>query len=284
MIMGVTGGKALPRDIANQIIDRTDGVPLFIEELTKSVVESGLVTEAGDLYTMTGPVMPLKIPTTLHASLLARLDRLAPTREVAQIGAALGRSFSHELISAVAGMPEQQLDDALQQLVRAELVFRRGAPPNAEYTFKHALVQDAAYSTLLRGARRQLHARIAKVLEESFPEPVVTQPELLAHHCAEGGLVERAVDYWFAAGERALRACANVEAIRQLSQGLQLLASLRDTPERQRQELRFQTTLGPPLMAVRGWAAPEAMQAYNRADELSQLLGDRSERFKIVWG
>ena len=284
MIMGVTGGKALPTEIANQIINRTDGVPLFIEELTKSVVESGLVTEAGDLYTMTGPVMPLTIPTTLHASLLARLDRLAPTREVAQIGAALGRSFSHELISAVAGMPEQQLDDALQQLVRAELVFRRGAPPNAEYTFKHALVQDAAYSTLLRGARRQLHARIAKVLEESFPEPVVTQPELLAHHCAEGGLVKRAVNYWFSAGQRALRACANVEAIEHLSQGIQLLALLPDTLERQRHELRFQTALGPPLMAVKGWAAPEAMRAYDRADELSRLLGDLSERFKIVWG
>src|SRR5215831_9184939 len=161
MIMGVTGGKALPTEIANQIVDRTDGVPLFIEELTKSVVESGLVTEVGDLYTMRGAALPLAIPTTLHASLLARLDRLAPTREVAQIGAALGRSFSHELISAVAGMPEQQLDDALQQLVRAELVFRRGAPPDAEYTFKHALVQDAAYGTLLRARRQELHGRIA---------------------------------------------------------------------------------------------------------------------------
>ena len=154
----MTSGKALPRDIANQIIERADGVPLFIEELTKSVIESGLVAEAGDLYTMRGPAIPLAIPTTLHASLLARLDRLAPTREVAQIGAALGRSFSHELISAVAGMPERQLDDALQQLVRAELVFQRGAPPDAEYTFKHALVQDAAYGTLLR-ARRQETAR-----------------------------------------------------------------------------------------------------------------------------
>jgi predicted ATPase len=138
MIMGVTRGKGLPRDIVNQIIDRTDGVPLFIEELTKSVVESGLVTEAGELCTMSGQAMPLAIPTTLHASLLARLDRLAPTREVAQIGAALGRSFSHELISAVAGLPDKQLDDALQQLVRAELVFQRGTPPDAEYTFKHA--------------------------------------------------------------------------------------------------------------------------------------------------
>jgi predicted ATPase len=147
MINGVIGGKALPKEIADQIVDRTDGVPLFIEELTKSVVESGVLTEVGDSYTVVGPVAPLAIPTTLHASLLARLDRLAPTREVAQIGAALGRQFSHALISAVASIPQQQVDDALAQLVRAELIFRRGTPPDAEYTFKHALVQDAAYGT-----------------------------------------------------------------------------------------------------------------------------------------
>ena len=150
IIAYVTGGKALPREIAEQIIERTDGVPLFIEELTKTVVESGIVTEAGDRYALAGPMGPLAIPTSLHASLLARLDRLAPTRDVAQIGAALGRSFSHELISAVAQMPQNKIDDALEQLVNAELIFRRGTPPDAEYTFKHALVQDAAYSTLLR--------------------------------------------------------------------------------------------------------------------------------------
>jgi predicted ATPase len=144
MILHVTGGKTLPGEIADQIVDRTDGVPLFIEELTKTVLESGILTETGDRYTVAGPVAPLAIPTTLHGSLLARLDRQAPIREVAQIGAALGRSFSHELISAVATMPKQQLDDALAQLVDAELIFRRGTPPDAEYTFKHALVQDAA--------------------------------------------------------------------------------------------------------------------------------------------
>jgi predicted ATPase len=157
MIAYVTGGKALPKAIADQIVDRTDGVPLFIEELTKTVIESGIVTEAGDHYAVAGPIAPLAIPTSLHASLLARLDRLAPTREVAQIGAALGRSFSYKLISAVAGMPQQKLDGALEQLASAELIFRRGVPPDAEYTFKHALVQDAAYATLLRARRRQLH-------------------------------------------------------------------------------------------------------------------------------
>ena len=195
MIARVTGGKALPKEIADQIIDRTDGVPLFIEELTKSVVESGLVTEAGDRYAVTGPAAPLAIPTTLHASLLARLDRLAPTREVAQIGAALGRSFSHELISAVAQMPRQKLDDALEQLVHAELIFRRGIPPDAEYTFKHALVQDAAYSTLLRSRRQQIHARIATTLEGQFPELASAQPALMAQHCEEAGLKEKAISF-----------------------------------------------------------------------------------------
>jgi class 3 adenylate cyclase len=180
MITHVIGGKTLPKEVADQIVDRTDGVPLFIEELTKSVVESGIVAEAGDHYVVAGPMAPLAIPTSLHASLLARLDRLAPTREVAQIGAALGRSFSHELISAVAQMPQQRLDDALAQLASAELIFRRGVPPDAEYTFKHALVQDAAYSTLLRSRRQQLHARIVATLESQFPEVVAAQSALLA--------------------------------------------------------------------------------------------------------
>ena len=155
MIAYVTGGKALPKEISDQIVDRTDGVPLFIEELTKAVVESGIVTEAGDRYAVAGPTASLAIPTSLHASLLARLDRLAPTREVAQIGAALGRSFTYELIRAVAGMPQQRLDEALDQLANAELIFRRGVPPDAEYTFKHALVQDAA-PRLSRSSRRQM--------------------------------------------------------------------------------------------------------------------------------
>ena len=196
MITHVTGGKALPQEIADQITNRTDGVPLFIEELTKAVVESGLVVECGDRYLVTGPVTPLAIPTSLQASLLARLDHLAPARDVAQIAAALGRQFSHELIRAVAPMPRKQLDDALAQLVCAELIFRRGVPPQAEYTFKHSLVQDAAYGTLLRSRRQQLHARIAATLEDQFPEVVVARPALLARHCAEAGLVEKAVAYW----------------------------------------------------------------------------------------
>jgi class 3 adenylate cyclase len=169
MIAHVTGGKVLPQEIADQITDRTDGLPLFIEELTKAVVESGLLVETGDQYVATGPVTALAIPTSLQASLLARLDRLAPTRDVAQIAAALGRHFSHELISAVAAMPRQQMDDALAQLVNAELIFRRGTPPDAEYTFKHALVQDAAYGTLLRSRRQQIHCPHCRNARRSVP-------------------------------------------------------------------------------------------------------------------
>jgi predicted ATPase len=191
MITQVTGGKSLPKEIATQIIDRTDGIPLFIEELTKAVVESGVLTETDNGYRVVGPVAPLAIPTTLHASLLARLDRLAPTREVAQTAAALGRKFTYELIGAVLTMSKAQLDDALARLVAAELIFQRGAPPDAEYTFKHALVQDAAYSTLLRSRRVQLHARIVATLEDHFAENVAAQPALLAHHCAEAGLETR---------------------------------------------------------------------------------------------
>jgi tetratricopeptide (TPR) repeat protein len=276
MIMGVTGGKSLPGEIVDQIIDRTDGVPLFIEELTKSVVESGLVTEAGDLYMMTGPLMPLAIPTTLHASLLARLDRLAPTRQVAQIGAALGRSFSHQLIRAVAGLPQQQLDDALAQLARAELVFRRGTPPDAEYTFKHALVQDAAYSTLLRSHRQQLHGRITTTLESQFPEIVAAQPQLMAQHCAQAGLNEKAVGYCLKAGQQAVARSAMTEGATQLQKGLDLLASQPDSSWRRQQELDLLLALGRALIAAKGYAAPAVGETYARASILAEQL-DRSD-------
>jgi class 3 adenylate cyclase/tetratricopeptide (TPR) repeat protein len=276
MIAQVTGGKVLPKEVADQIVDRTDGVPLFIEELTKSVIESGIVTEAGDHYAAIGPVAPLAIPTSLHASLLARLDRLAPTRETAQIGAALGRSFSHELISAVAAMPQQQLNDALAQLTKVELIFRRGTPPDAEYTFKHALVQDAAYSTLLRTRREQIHARIAAALERQFPETVAAQPEILAHHCAEAGLNEKAVGYWLKAGQQAAARSAMTEAAAQLQKGLDLLARLPQGPWRQQQELDLQMALGPALMISKGYAAKDAGETFARASALAEQL-DRSD-------
>jgi tetratricopeptide (TPR) repeat protein len=283
MIACLTGGKALPQEIVDQIIDRTDGVPLFIEELTKAVIESGVLTDAGDRFTMAGPLPPLAIPTSLNASLLARLDRLAPTREVAQIAAALGRQFSHELISAVATIPKQQLDDALAQLVNAELIFRRGMPPDAEYMFKHALVQGAAYGTLLRGRRQQIHARIVKVLESQFLEIVVAQPQLMAQHCTEAGLITEAIGYWIKAGRLSFTRSAIVEAGLQLRKGLALVSSLVEGPERRRQELDLLTTLGSVEIYSKGEGAPTAWEAVVRARALCDQLSERSSLGLVLY-
>jgi len=283
MILCVTRGKALPREIADQIIDRTDGVPLFIEELTKAVVESGVLADVGDRWTVSGPLPPLAIPTSLNASLLARLDHLAPVREVAQIGAALGRQFSHELISAIALMPQRQLDDALSVLVGNELIFRRGSPPDAEYTFKHALVQDAAYSTLLRSTRQQLHSRIIATLESRFPEIAATQLVDMARHCAEAGLVEKAVGYQLQAGRQAIARWALAEAVAQLRKGLDLITILPDGGPRHELELNLQHALGNALIATKGYSAPEPGEAYARARQLCDQL-NRPPKLGVLVG
>jgi class 3 adenylate cyclase/tetratricopeptide (TPR) repeat protein len=284
MITYVTGGKVLPKEIADQIVERTDGVPLFIEELTKAVVESGLLVEAGGRYLAAGPVAAFAIPTSLQASLLARLDRLAPAREVAQTAAALGRHFSHEMISAVAPMPGQQLDDALSQLVSAELIFRRGIPPDAEYTFKHALVQDAAYGTLLRSKRQQIHARIAATLEDQFPEIVAAQPTLLAQHCGQAGLGEKAVVYWFKAGKHAMGRSAMTEAVAQLNKGLDVLAKLPDSPWRRQQELDLQIALGPALAFTEGYSAPHVGESIARARALAEEVDRPEYLVRLIFG
>ena len=284
MIAYVTGGKALPKEIADQIVDRTDGVPLFIEELTKTVLESGIVTETAAGYATTGPVAALAIPTSLHASLLARLDRLAPTREVAQIGAALGRQFTHELISAVALMPQQKVDEALAQLAAAELIFRRGTPPDAEYTFKHALVQDAAYSTLLRSQRRQLHGRIAATIERQFPDIVAGQPEVLARHCTEAGLSEAAISWWRRAGELALRRSAFAEAIAHFDKAIGLTEGLANGPDSRLTQLRLQIAKGNSLIAAQGHHAHATTAAFARARELAAQLDDPPERLSAYYG
>jgi len=284
MISRVTGGKSLPREIASQIIDHTDGVPLFIEELTKAVIESGVLTETDDRYIMSGPVPPLAVPSTLHDSLLARLDRLAPVREVAQIAAVLGRQFSHELISAVASMPQRQLDDALEQLVSSELIFRRGRPPDAEYTFKHALVQDAAYQTVLRTKLQQYHLKIAYVLEEQFPEIADAQPHILAHHFTEANLRKQAIPYWQKAGERAVQRSANAEGVRHIAKALELLKAMPESPESFQQELGLQLALGTPLIAVKGFASSEVGRIFARARELCQEAGEAPPLFPALWG
>ena len=243
-----------------------------------------MLTNLGDRYVAGGPVPSLAIPATLHGSLLARLDRLALVREVAQIGAALGRQFSHDLISAVAGIPQPQVDAALTRLVGAELVYRRGVPPDAEYTFKHALVQDAAYQSMLKSRRAHLHARIADVLERSFPEVVETEPETLARHLAGAALARRAIPYWLAAGRRSLQRSASKEAIVQLNAGFRLLAEVQDETARMELEFDLQYALGLACTAAKGSAAPEVEAAFSRAHKLCLRIGKTAELGPVVRG
>ncbi len=284
LVEQIAGGKAFPNDVIEQIVDRTDGVPLFIEELTKSVLESGLLREEADRYVLDRTLLPFAIPTTLQDSLMARLDRLASVRLVAQIGAAIGREFSYVLLHAVSRLDEDELQSALDRLVASELVFQRGAPPEAVYTFKHALVQDAAHSSLLRGSRQQLHAQIANALETHFPELMESQPELFALHYTEAGLVERSVEYWRRAGRRSAARSAMAEAVAQLQKGLDQLALLPETPERWRQELEFWSALGAALQFAKGQATPEMGRAFARARSLWEQLGSPSEFLHIPYG
>ncbi|HJY50594.1 MAG TPA: AAA family ATPase, partial [Stellaceae bacterium] len=284
LVEQIAGGKALPDEIVAQIVDRTDGVPLFVEELTKSVLESGLLREEADRYVLDGALPPFAIPTTLHASLMARLDRLASVRLVAQIGAAIGREFSYELLRGVSRLPEDELQTALARLVASELVFQRGRPPDAVYAFKHALVQDTAHSSLLRSTRQQLHAQIAEALEAQSPELIDTQPEFFAQHYAEAGLVEKAVACWGKAGHRSAARSAIAEAAAQFQKALDQLALLPGNPDRQRQELEFCSALGAALRFVKGQAAPETGQAYARARELWEQLGYPAEYLHIPYG
>jgi predicted ATPase/class 3 adenylate cyclase len=284
LVEQIAGVKPLPGEVVGQIADRTDGVPLFVEELTKSVLESGILREEADRYVLDRPLPPLAIPTSLHDSLMARLDRLASVRLVAQIGAAIGREFSYALLRAVSRLSEDELHAALARLVASELVFQRGALPDAVYSFKHALVQDAAHSSLLRNARQQLHAQIADALEAHFPELMDSQPELLAQHYAEAELFEKSVAYWGKAGRRSAARSAMAEAAAQLQKGLDQLALLPETPERQRLELEFWSALGAALRFVKGQATPEMGHAYARARELWERLGSPSEFLHIPYG
>jgi predicted ATPase len=284
MVEKVTGGKALPAEVVQQVVAKTDGVPLFVEELTKTVVESGLVRATNGHYELTGPLPPLAIPATLQDSLMARLDRLATVKEVAQLGATLGREFSYELIQAVSSLNEATLQRELAQLVDAEFLFQRGLPPQARYIFKHGLIQDAAYQSLLKSTRQQYHQQIAQVLEERFPETKETQPELVAHHYTEAGLIGQAIPYWQQAGQRAVRRSANVEAISHLTKGLELLKTLPDTPERAQQELTLQIALGAPLQATKGFGASEVEAVYTRARELCRQVGETPQLFPVLSG
>jgi predicted ATPase len=284
MVQRITGGKALPAEVAQQIVAKTDGVPLFVEELTKMVLESSLLREREDHYELTGPLPLLAIPTTLQDALMARLDRLTEGKAVAQPGAVLGRTFSYELLQAVASLDELALWRGLVQLVQAEVLYQRGVLPRATYTFKHALLQEAAYQSLLRSTRQQYHQRTAQVVAERFPDLAETQPELLAQHYTEAGLSALAMPYWQQAGERALQRSAHVEAIAHLSRGLGLLETLPPTPERTQQAIVLYSALGGALMATKGYAAPEVEQAYRQAYQLCQQAGDPGPLFPVLAG
>jgi class 3 adenylate cyclase/tetratricopeptide (TPR) repeat protein len=283
LVERVTGGKTLPKEVMDQILAHTDGVPLFIEELTKMVLEGGLLQERDGHYVLGRPLPPLAIPTTLQASLMARLDRLSLVREVAQIGAVAGRDFHYELLNAVAGLPRERLDEALDQLVRSELVFRRGEIPNAVYTFKHALVRDAAYTGLLKSRRAQMHGAMANALEQQFPEIVQTQPETLAHHLTEAGLTEKAIGYWLQAGKNAALRSANLEAIAHLQRGIEGTGQFPAGEAKDRSELDLQLVLGPCLSATHGPAAGNALATFARARELCERLGQPPEYLQVMF-
>lgn len=284
LILETSSGKAIPSDVVDQIVERTDGVPLFVEEMTKSILESGLLSEHADRYALDRALPSFAIPTSLHDSLTARLDRLGSVRHLAQIGAAIGREFSYVLLRTVARVSDGELRVALARLIASGLIFQHGAPPDAVYTFKHALVQDAARGSLLRSASQQLHAQIAEALERDSPELRESQPELLAQHFAEGGLIEKSVAYWSRAGQRSAARSAMTEATAQLQKGLDQLALLPDSSQRKQQELELLGALGAALRYVKGQAAPETGQVFTRARELWEQLGSPSQFLHVPFG
>ena len=265
MIDSVVGNKLLPARVRQDIVERTDGIPLFVEEMTKAVLEAG----GADEQTVGAvPSARATVPATLHASLMARLDRLGAAKEVAQISAAIGREFSHTLLLAILEKPEAELEAAFERLIAAGLLFRQGIPPHATYLFKHALVQDAAYSTLLREPRRALHARIVDAFEVQFPEIVENRPELVARHCSEAGLIEKSARLWGKAGQRSFERSALSEAAEQFTRALGHIVTLPATSALRQEEIKFQVALVAPLIHIKGFAAPETNEALERARTL----------------
>jgi class 3 adenylate cyclase/tetratricopeptide (TPR) repeat protein len=283
MIDSVTGNKLLSRSIRQEIIERTDGIPLFIEEMTKAVLEAG-GEEAAQHAASIVPSPSVAVPASLHASLMARLDRLGSAKDVAQIGAVIGREFSYALLAAVACRPEIELQSALDRLIEATLLFGQGVPPHAAYMFKHALVQDAAYGTLLREPRRALHARIAETIVSQFDEIAENEPELLAHHFGEAGLAGPASHYRMRAGDRAVSRSAYKEAVAHFSAGLKSAEALPPSADQMRHQLDFLVKLGPALMVARGFASAEVEEAFQRAAEIGETLDNRAAVYKAKWG
>jgi predicted ATPase len=280
----MTDGKTLPQEVLAQIVEKTDGVPLFVEEITKAILESGHLKEVDGHYELTGSLSTFAIPATLQDSLMARLDRLVTAKGIAQIGATIGRQFSYVLLQAVAQLDASILQRELGRLVEAELLYQRGLPPQASYLFKHALIWDAAYESLLKSTRQQYHQRIAQVLETQFPETTETQPELLAYHYTEAGLTEKAIHYWHQAGQSAVQRSAHTEVIAHLRKGLALLETLPETPQRLQREVHMDIALGASLIATKGYGAPEVEQTYLRAQHLCQHLQEPQQLFPVLRG
>ncbi len=284
LVTAITGGKALPPEVKQTILAKADGVPLYIEELTRNVLESGLLTEEAYSYTLKDALRELSIPESLQASLMERVDRLGPVKEIVQTGAAIGREFTYDLLQATGEATDSQLRNALDLFVASGLIFQEGEIPAAKYLFKHALVQKAAYSTLLKKPRQLLHARIAKTLESSFIERVKREPELLAYHYEQAGLPGPAVDYWHLAARSAAERSANIEALNHFNRALHLLKDLPQGPERNTLELELLIARGAPLLSVKGYASDEMEQNYSRAKDLSQEIGDPVHQFRAIWG
>jgi predicted ATPase len=284
IVTGMTDGKIFPAAVLQQIIAQTDGVPLFVEELTKAILESGQLTAVDGHYALTGSLSTFAIPATLQDSLMARLDRLVTAKAVAQYAAVMGRQCAYDLLSTVSQLDEATLQRELRRLVEAEIVYQRGVPPQATYVFKHALIQNAAYESLLKSTRQHYHQRIAQVLEEQFPETAEAEPELLAHHYTEAGRIEQAVGYWQKAGQRAIERSAHVEAISHLTKGLALLQTLPETPDRAQRDVDMRIALGASLLATKGYGAPEVGETYAHARQLCQHLEDPQRLFPVLRG
>jgi class 3 adenylate cyclase/predicted ATPase len=284
IIEEVAGGKVLPEKIVEQILAKTDGIPLYVEELTKTILEAGFLVEGEDAYTLDGPLPPFAIPSTLQDSLMARLDRLSPLKEVAQTGACIGREFTYELLASVLKQSDGDLQQSLDQLVENELIIERGKPPGASYTFKQALVQDAAYNSLLKSRRQQLHTKIAQALQEIFQVMVDLQPELAAQHLTAAGLMQEAVPYWLKAGQLAIAKSANEEAINHLTSGLDCLYTLPESTQRDEQELLLRATLGVSQFTARGYGAPELGDNYEKALSIVRRIGDTPFKSAAMFG
>jgi len=280
----MTDGKALPAEVLQQIIAKADGVPLFVEEMTKALLESGQLRAVDGHYELLGSLATFAIPATLQDSLMARLDRLVTAKGVAQYAAVIGRQFPYELLQAVSQLDASTLQRELGRLVEAEIIYQRGLPPQATYVFKHALIQDAAAQSLLKSTRQQYHQRIAQVLEVQFPETVEAAPELLAHHYTEAGLTEKAVAYWQRAGQQASERSAHLEAISHVTTGIELLKSLPETPEHTQQALTLHIALGASLQIAKGQAAPGVEHAYTQARALCQQVGETPELMPVLFG